>query len=81
MEYDIGAYNGSQSGRMFFRRKRHKGNAVYSHTGNRRDSSDRGFRGSQEAEYVLNLGDVLAEDHPHSQSYYWFADRVKELTK
>ncbi len=36
---------------------------------------------SQEAEYVLNLGDVLAEDHPHSQSYYWFADRVKELTK
>ena len=35
---------------------------------------------SQEAEYVLNLGDVLAEDHPHSQSYYWFADRVKELT-
>lgn len=36
---------------------------------------------SQEAEYVLNLGDVLAEDHPHSQSYYWFADRIKELTK
>jgi len=30
--------------------------------------------------YVLNLGDVLAETHPHSQSYYWFADRVKELT-
>lgn len=38
-------------------------------------SSDAG-----EAEYVLKLGDVLAEDHPHSQSYYWFADRVKELT-
>jgi len=30
--------------------------------------------------YVLNLGDVLAETHPHSQAYYWFADRVKELT-
>ena len=29
---------------------------------------------------VLNLGDVLAETHPHSQAYYWFADRVKELT-
>lgn len=39
------------------------------------NSSDAG-----EAEYVLKLGDVLAEDHPHSQSYYWFADRVKELT-
>lgn len=35
---------------------------------------------SGEAEYVLKLGDVLAEDHPHSQSYYWFADRVAELT-
>ncbi|MFV0497419.1 MAG: TRAP transporter substrate-binding protein [Candidatus Fimivivens sp.] len=33
-----------------------------------------------EAEYVLSLGDVLAETHPHSQSYTWFADRVKELT-
>lgn len=33
-----------------------------------------------EPEYVLSLGDVLAEDHPHSQSYYWFADRVAELT-
>ena len=30
--------------------------------------------------YVLNLGDVLAETHPHSQAYYWFSDRVKELT-
>lgn len=39
------------------------------------DASDKG-----EAEYVLKLGDVLAEDHPHSQSYYWFADRVEELT-
>ena len=31
-------------------------------------------------EYVLKLGDVLAEEHPHSQSYHWFADRVAELT-
>lgn len=29
----------------------------------------------------MSLGDVLAEEHPHSQSYYFFADRVKELTK
>ncbi|MDR2390953.1 MAG: TRAP transporter substrate-binding protein, partial [Planctomycetota bacterium] len=28
----------------------------------------------------LIMGDVLAEEHPHSRSYYYFADRVKELT-
>ena len=31
-------------------------------------------------QYELNLGDVLSEMHPHSQAYYWFADRVAELT-
>lgn len=30
--------------------------------------------------YVLNLGDVLSEAHPHSQAYFWFAERVSELT-
>ena len=35
--------------------------------------------GSQET-IVLRLGDTQAEDHPQSQSYYIFADRVKELT-
>lgn len=44
------------------------------------EKADGGSEASGEAEYVLNLGDVLAEDHPHSQSYYRFADRVKELT-
>lgn len=29
---------------------------------------------------VLNMGDVLAEEHPHSKSYLYFAERVKELT-
>ena len=31
-------------------------------------------------EYILNLGDAMAEDHPHSRAFYWFADRVTELT-
>lgn len=29
---------------------------------------------------VLYLGDVLSEDHPHSKSYYYFAEKVKEYT-
>ncbi|MDR1534256.1 MAG: TRAP transporter substrate-binding protein [Planctomycetota bacterium] len=29
----------------------------------------------------LIMGDVLAEEHPHSRAYHYFADRVKELTK
>lgn len=33
-----------------------------------------------EPEYVMNLGDAQAEDHPHSKAFYWFADRVAELT-
>ena len=33
-----------------------------------------------EPEFVLILGDVLAETHPHSQAFFWFADRVEELT-
>ena len=29
---------------------------------------------------TLLLGDVLAEDHPHSKAYYYFAEKVKEYT-
>ncbi len=29
---------------------------------------------------VLNMGDVLAEEHPHSKAYLYFAERVDALT-
>lgn len=29
---------------------------------------------------VIKLGDVLADDHPHTKSYHFFAKRVSELT-
>lgn len=32
------------------------------------------------AKTVLYMGDVLSEEHPHSKSYLYFADRVKELS-
>lgn len=35
---------------------------------------------SSDVEYELNLGDVLSEEHPHSKSFYYFADKVKEYT-
>jgi tripartite ATP-independent transporter DctP family solute receptor len=35
---------------------------------------------SGKAKYVLKLGDSLAETHPHSKAYHWFADRVSQLT-
>lgn len=43
------------------------------------ESSDSPSSSSDEV-ITLNLGDVLAEEHPHSQSYYFFADRLEELT-
>ena len=39
-----------------------------------------GGGGGTQPEFILNLGDVLAETHPHSQAFFWFADRVHELT-
>ena len=30
---------------------------------------------------TLIMGDVLAEEHPHSRAYRYFADRVRELSK
>lgn len=31
-------------------------------------------------EYIMNLGDAQADDHPHSIAERWFAERVSELT-
>lgn len=35
---------------------------------------------SSDVEYELNLGDVLSEEHPHSKSFHYFADKVNEYT-
>ncbi|MDK2878237.1 MAG: hypothetical protein PWR06_953 [Thermoanaerobacteraceae bacterium] len=35
--------------------------------------------GSQD-KIIIKLGDVLAEDHPHTQAYHFFAKRMSELT-
>lgn len=38
-------------------------------------------QGENIAEYTLNLGDVMSENHPHSKAFYYFSNRVSELTK
>ena len=40
-----------------------------------------GTAGAQEKKIVAKLGDILSPDHPHSRTWLYFADKVKERTK
>jgi len=40
-----------------------------------------GMAQAQEKKYVAKLADILSPDHPHTRSWVYFADKVKEKTK
>lgn len=40
-----------------------------------------GSAGAQEKKIVAKLADILSPDHPHTRSWVFFADKVKEKTK